>query len=235
MAQNTQQVPTSLAAALLNRLGLPLFSSLRHDPTLLRRAVRGSLSMSMFIFVPLVTMLSLFAVPVVVLVFGPRWQATGPILAILALGALPWPSHVLNVSLLNALGRPRLVLRNEVIKKSLAIALLLAACPFGIVAIAWSTVAASVFAMGINMHYSGKFLGYGTSSQLRDMAAIVLGTLVAAALAYVVYLAMQRSLVALLVGLLVGAAVYLLLAWRTSHPALVDLLRLARPQRGGIQ
>nr|WP_284692173.1 lipopolysaccharide biosynthesis protein [Pinirhizobacter soli] len=235
MAQNTQQVPTSLAAALLNRLGLPLFSSLRHDPTLLHRAVRGSLSMSMFVFVPLVAMLALFATPVVELVFGPRWQATGPILAILALGALPWPSHVLNVSLLNALGHPRLVLRNEVIKKSLAVALLLAACPFGIGAIAWSTVAASLFAMGINMHYSGKLLGYGASSQLRDMAGIVLGTLVAVSLAYVVYLSMQRSLVALLAGCLVGAAAYLLLAWRTSHPALVDLLRLARPQRGDIR
>ncbi|MDQ0010173.1 O-antigen/teichoic acid export membrane protein [Luteibacter jiangsuensis] len=226
LAQNTQQAPTSFAAALLTRLGLPLLSAARHDLTEVKRVHRAALFMSLFAFVPLMIVLAVYASPIVTFVYGSRWAPAGPLLSILALGAIPWPAHVLSLVALNAMGEPRLVLRVEVAKKSLAIALLLASAPWGITAIAWSTVATSAASYLLNAYFVGTRLRYDATAQARDL----LPTLLVAGCTTVVAVACAAWLPASWMGIGTGIGLALLVhvavGWVASHPAISGFLQL---------
>lgn len=226
LAQNTQQAPTSFAAALLNRLGLPLLSAARHDLAEVRRVHRAALFMSLFAFVPLMIVLAVYASPIVSFVYGERWAPAGKLLSILALGAIPWPAHVLSLVALNAIGEPRLVLRVEVAKKTLAVALLLASAPWGIMAIAWSTVVTSGVSYLLNAYFVGDQLRYNAAAQARDLVPtlVTAGCTAAVAVACASWLPLSLAGVASGIGL--AMLVHVSVGWLVSHPAVSGFLQL---------
>jgi O-antigen/teichoic acid export membrane protein len=174
IAQNTQIAPTSFIGGVLNRVGLPVFSSMASDRPKLSAALRRSLRISLYLFVPCMLGLAVIADPLIAAVFGTRWTPAAPILAILSISAVFWPLHVLNLAAVNAMGRSDLFFKLAVIKKVVAVGLMILVSPLGPIAIAWSAVGASVFATVVNTHYSKKFLGYGLLQQISDQAATVL-------------------------------------------------------------
>ncbi|APG04723.1 hypothetical protein BJI69_13000 [Luteibacter rhizovicinus DSM 16549] len=230
LAQNTQQAPTSFAAALLNRLGLPLLSSVNGDIAEVRRLLRTALRMSLFAFAPMMVILAIYATPVVRLVYGERWLPAGPLLAILTLGAIPWPAHVLSLVVLNALGQPRLVLRVEVVKKAIAVALLLASAPWGLPAMAWSTVITSLVSYLLNAYVVGKRIGYDALSQLHDLLPTTLATAGAALTAWGCIAWLPSSLWSLGAGAALAGATHLIIGWALGHPAIDGFLQLVLPR-----
>ena len=131
IAQNTQQAPTSFIGSILNRVGLPVFSSVAHDPGRLLGVLRLSLRVSMFLFVPTMLGIAIVARPLVDLLYGTRWTQAAPLLSVLALGASLWPLHVLNLAAISAQGRSDLFFKLGVVKKVVAIALILPRAPSG--------------------------------------------------------------------------------------------------------
>jgi len=81
-----------------------------------------------------------------------------------------WPLHVLNLNVLKAQGHSALNARIQLIKLSVAISLLLLTSPYGVLAIAYGQVVASLLAFFVNAYYSGRLLNYGWLAQLRDIA-----------------------------------------------------------------
>lgn len=225
LAQSTQSVPASLMSNLLNRVGLPIFSSFGGDVHKLREALRISLRMAMFVFVPCMAGIALVSRPLIALLFGARWLEASPILALLALSAALWPLHVLNLAAIGAQGRSRLLLRVELVKQSCAIALVAACSPWGPTAVAAAVLASSVGAVAINAHYSRVLLGYGAKAQLRDQASTFALTAAAVLAGGIVLHVMPQTPASALIALTAGAAVYLASAFLLRVPAMTDLLR----------
>jgi O-antigen/teichoic acid export membrane protein len=231
LALNTQQAPASFAAAILNRLGLPLLSSVKSDLTEARRTLRTALRLSLFAFIPAMAVLTVLAVPIVRIVYGVRWAPAGELLAILALGAVPWPAHVLNLVAMNSQGRPRLVFRVEVVKKTIAVTLLLAAAPFGLVAIAWSTVATSFIALALNAYFVGRIMGHGIPQQAADIGMSAVPALGAAGAALLCRLTFGEGLGGTTAGLLAAGLATVAIGTAIRHPAISGFIQLIRTTR----
>lgn len=168
LAQNAQQAPASFMGTVLNRVGLPVFSEVANQPSKLRGALRLSLRTSLFLFLPCMVGLALAAKPLIAFVYGARWQAAAPILTLLALATAMWPLHVLNLAALTARGRSDLFFRLEVVKKLIAITLIVISSPFGPMAVATAVLISSVFGVIINTWYSKRMFDYGILAQLAD-------------------------------------------------------------------
>jgi O-antigen/teichoic acid export membrane protein len=231
LAQNTQQAPAQLMGNLLNRVGLPVFSTIATDREKLRDALRTSLRIAMFAFVPCMVGIAVVAKPLIMLVYGSRWLPVAPILTILALSAALWPIHVLNLAAIGAQGRSNLLLRVEVAKQVVGIALILASSPWGPLAIAWAVLASSVIAVGLNAYYTKQLLNYGPLAQLTDQAATFLLSATAAIVGWSVLHWLQPGMLGMTAAITASALVYLLLAWFTHNPALTGLLSLLRSLR----
>lgn len=169
MAQNIPQAPGAFVGTLLHRVGLPLMASIHEDRERSATALRRVLTISLFLFAPLMIALALAAEPLVDRVLGPPWFGTASLLAPLALATMFWPWHVLNLTALNAAGRSDTVLKIELPKKAMGIILLLAASAWGTEAMAWSVFVTSVLSVPLNASPLGPLLGMGFVNQLRTL------------------------------------------------------------------
>ncbi|HET6433211.1 lipopolysaccharide biosynthesis protein [Dyella sp.] len=233
LAQNTQQAPTSFMGNLLNRVGLPVFSAVGDQPHKLLGALRLSMRLAMFIFVPSMLGLAVIARPLTLLLYGPKWTPAASLLSILALSAALWPLHVLNLAAVSAQGRSDLFFRLSLVKKTLAIGLILLGSLGGPVAIAGAVLAASVLSAVINAHYSKVLLGYGIAAQIADQRATFGLSLLAAATGWSVIHWLPASTMTTALAIFLAAALYLTMAAVTKNSALGELVTLLKNLRGG--
>ena len=231
MAQNVQQLPTTLVASFLNRVGFPFLSSIRNDSAVLLDGLRQAVRSSLFLFVPFMVVIAVHSDGVVRLAFGPGWEASAPVLAVLAFAATLWPWLVLTIVGLNATGQTREVLRLEMVKKPFALAAVLVALPLGLVAVACALLVAAMFAAVLQGFRCRTRLGYRLSRQCADVLPILALALLAAAAAHALRGILATGLATELLGLPVFAAVYLGLAWLFRLKAGVELMALWRAEQ----
>lgn len=226
LAQNTQQAPALLMGGILSRVGLPVFSRVADDPKKLLGAFRATLRMSMFLFVPCTVGIALVAKPLVELLYGVRWIPIAPLLSILALSAAFWPVHVLNLAVIGALGKSNLLLRIEIVKQLVGIALIVACAPWGMEAIAWAVFGSSVFSVFMNTYYSNRLMDYGTLAQLKDQSATFILSAIAAFIGWAILHLMGSGAATMFCALSASALMYLLTAVITHNRALRGLLTI---------
>lgn len=229
-AQSTQQLPTNLLANMLNRVALPTFVRTAADPQVLVKILAKASRLLMFVNLPLMMGMAVTARPLVFSLFGERWLPTVPLLQVLCLVGAFWPLQVLNVSALLAQGHSRLVLRLELVKKGFGMVALVVSSPFGLLAIAWSQVAAAGVAYIVNSHFSGRLLGFGIVAQLRALAGIAAASLImlgVVAFAHY-YLATLAPLRQLFVLVPLGVLAYLAACLVFGLPQLREIVKLLR-------
>jgi O-antigen/teichoic acid export membrane protein len=166
---------------------------------------------------------------VVVTIFGEVWRPSVPLLQILCIAGLFWPLHVLNLTALLAQGRSGIYLQIEIVKKVISISAVIAAAPFGLVALAWSQVCVSLVCFVVNAWFSGKLLQYGPIAQGRDLGkcllpAVLMGGLVVIADQQIAAPAMIK-LPSLIAG---GIAAYTILTFFLHRKLAVELLSIWR-------
>lgn len=231
LAQNTQQAPASFMGSILNRVGLPILSTVAPQPARLRAALRMSLRAAMFLFVPCMVGIAVIAEPLISLLYGSRWTPAAPVLSILAASTAVWPMHVLNLAAISAQGRSELFFRLTLVKTIVGMALVIVCSAAGSVGIASGVLAASVFSVAANAHYSKKMLDFGLLAQLVDQR----GTIVLAALAalggWLVLHEVGNTVVGMVLAVLIAIVFYLGGAWVSRQEALLDLVALLQSLR----
>ena len=228
MAQNAQQAPANFIGTVLNRVGLPVFSELADQPERLRNALRMSLRLSMFLFLPCMAGLALAAEPIVTFVYGARWQPAAPILSLLALASALWPLHVLNLAALTACGRSDLLLRLELMKKTVSFGLVLLASSHGPVAVATAVLAGSICGVVVNTRYSSRLLGYGLPVQLMDQRLTLALCVAASAAGWAILHWTTPSPSHTAAAVAAAALVYVTGALLFRSEALAEIISLAR-------
>jgi O-antigen/teichoic acid export membrane protein len=226
VAQNTQYAPTQFLSGVLNRVGLPVFSSIADRPRRLHGALQLSLRVAMFAFVPCMVGLAVVAKPVITVLYGTAWQVAAPLLSVLCLAAVFWPLHVLNLAAVSARGRSDMVFKLEVAKGIASIACITAGSLISVIAVAWAVFASSVIAVCVNTWYSHKLLGYGLLAQLRDQSATLLLSALASGAAWLASHWLHHAPLALATAIVTAVATYFGLAALLRVTAWRDLLTL---------
>lgn len=167
-AQTLQAVTSQTLGALANRVTFPVFSQLKDDPVRFRNGLRRAMRALVFVQFPMMFGLAAVAEPLLLFLLTEKWASSIPFLQALCFVGLFYPVHMLNVNVLMAKGRSGLLLRLELIKKSLLVVTLVLTAPFGILAIIWGQVVVSIFGFAINTHYTRRLADYSFLEQIND-------------------------------------------------------------------
>lgn len=231
-AESTRQLPTGILTSILGRITLPLFSASTADPQQLKRSIHISLQGLMLLNAPLMLGLAAVSDPLIIGVFGEEWKPAVSMLQVLCLAGLLWPAHVININVMMALGRTKLMFKLEVLKKTIGLVLLGVGVAYGPIGVAWSQVAFSILAFFINARVVGRITGYGAPQQLGGaLPALAMSGAMACLLhlgSQILHATPLRELFALTA---LGALVYILACVITKPTALRDVLRVAFPTR----
>ena len=178
------QLFSSNLTNVIQRVTYPVLSNIQDDRERMVMAYRKIIKVTMFITAISMFFLGAISEPLLYCLIGPKWHEAATYLPLICIAGSTYPLHALNLNMLQVQGRSDLFLGLEVIKKTIALAPLAIGAFVGIIPMLYANLVTSVIAFFLNSHYSGKFLGYNSWMQIKD---ITMSYSIASVIAIVVY------------------------------------------------
>jgi teichuronic acid exporter len=208
-----RNLPNMLATSItrtVSQVIFPVLSTIQDDAARMKAVVRRAMTTISVVLWPMLIGLAVTAEPFVRVVLTDKWLPAVPYMRIMCIVSATLPIHIANLQVINAVGRSDIFLKLEIIKKVLIVLVLIVTFRFGVYAMVLGQLGLSINALFLNSHYSGKFIGYSTWQQLRDLAPVAMVTAVMAGVVYGVgLLKFPNVYIQLLTQAFVGAIVYI--------------------------
>jgi len=166
-ASNLSNYLYSFISSTLQGVTYPTLTSVKEDRERLVNIYKQLISITMFISLPILVGFAAISHEFVLLVLGEEWLLTVPVLTALCFARAITPISVINMNILNAIGRSDLFLKVDLLKLPLTLTALLLAVPYGIEMVAWSMVVISSISFFINAYFPGKLFLFGGWQQLK--------------------------------------------------------------------
>lgn len=203
------ELPSRTLSGMVARVTFPVFSAIQDDPVRLKICLRKALTFLVLVNSPVMIGMAVIAHPLVLVLLTEKWVACVPYLQLLCLMGLLYPLHLMNLNVLQALGRSDLFLRLEIIKKVLIVINIAVTWQYGIAAMIYGMIAFSGICYFLNSYYTGVLLRYPIGEQMRDMIAYLI---MAGIMGGVVFLTglfpFPNPLAAFIVQIIIGILVY---------------------------
>ncbi len=156
-------------AQILQRVTFPLLSQIQDDDQRLLNVYKKYIQDVTFIVFPLIMLMFGTAKPLILILLGEKWRGCIFLLQILCFKCL-WECVIQsNLNLLYVKGRSDLILKLEVIKKSIAFAILAITLFFDLTIICIGQVIYALIALYLNTIYTKKILNYGFITQIKEI------------------------------------------------------------------
>lgn len=175
-ARKYAEVSSASISGVLQQVTFPILAALQNDSERLTSVYRRIVRMTVFATVPTMMLIAMLADPIVRVLLKDEWYPMIPLLRIMCLVTVFYPVSVLNLNVLNAVGRSDLFLRTNLIKSPIMIGSLLITIPLGVQAIVIGQAVASLLGFCVNTYYPGKLFGYGLKEHLWDSLPFLIGT-----------------------------------------------------------
>lgn len=211
-----------------------LFASLSHcndDKEEMKLITRRFTRLSTYLIFPILFGLAAVAKPLIAVLLTEKWLPSVIYLQLGCLGYLFRPLRFVSNSVIKASGRSDLLLKLDIVKKAVGIALLLASVRYGVVAIAVSLVLANAFAMIVNIIPVKKILDYSVWEQFKDILGNLALSLVMALATYALGW-MQISMFPLLIlQIFCGVVLYVAISAVTKNRSFMTILRAIKSKK----
>lgn len=225
-ADSLAQYPSSNITSVLQGVTFPVLSSIQNEPERLTSAYKKFIRLSAFVVFPLMIGLSAVADPLIRLVLTDKWEGAIYLLQIICFSMMWYPVHAINLNLLQVEGRSDYFLKLEIIKKIQGVIVLCITIPLGLVTMCYGRVVSSVLCLVYNTYYTKKLIDYGFASQMKDLLPILAHSLVMGVIVWMIVLFLPSLWLQLVVGVIAGAAYYLVGAYIMRFDELNELLSL---------
>jgi teichuronic acid exporter len=228
-AQTMQQVPTQTLSWMVGRVTFPVFSTIQDDPARLKRGLKKALTFVVLVNFPMMIGLAIIARPLVLVLLTEKWAECIPYLRLLCLAGLLFPVVLINSNLLFALGRSKIHLRVEIIKKVFIVINIAVTWRWGISSMICGMIVTSVMFFYLNSYYTGVLIGYPIREQLRDLVpSLIMAILMGMAVYAVGLLPFPNYWFMLLVQIFLGTAVYVCLCRLFRLTAFMEIWQTGR-------
>lgn len=230
-ADSLANFPSSNITSVLQTVTFPVLCTIQDEEVRLADAYRRFLRLSAFVVFPLMMGLSAVADPFIRIVLTDKWEGAIYLLQILCFNLMWYPIHAINLNLLQVKGRSDYFLQLEIIKKVQGVIAMIITIPLGIVAICYGRVITSIMCLYWNTYYTNKLIGYGFVKQMKDLTHIILHSLVMYGIVFAIVHWLPTLWLQFIVGILVGAAYYLIGAYLLKFDELQELLSILKRKK----
>lgn len=183
-AEKLQSVPTTTLSNIVNQVAFPLFSSAQDNRIKLSQLIKRQIEIIAFLNSSLMILLVLIASPLILWLFTEKWAQSIWIFQILCLSGLFLPLNISNTTLLKSLGKGKLFLYLQLIKRTLGILLIVGAAMLGMNWMLYAICICPFLFFLINIVVTSKYIPYPCFLQLAD---IIKAMLIPTILGLVVY------------------------------------------------
>jgi PST family polysaccharide transporter len=197
------QVTTNL----IDKVAFPVYSRLQDQPERLRRVYYKSTSFAALIGFPAYIGIAILAPEIVPVMFGPKWEASVPVMQVLALLGVVRSVSYLNSSTLSALGKPSWRVVIVVITGILNVSAFLVAVRYGIVAVAIAALCVGYLVVPLSFWAVNRLIRIRVRTYLEHIRGPVVASLLLAGAMIVLRYAMGDANDLLTLGVVTAAGV----------------------------
>ncbi len=223
-ARQFQELPSQSLSGIVAKVSFPVFSAIKENPMRLKTGFKKALTTLVLINFPMMIGLLVVARPLVLVLLTEKWIECVSYLQILSLVGLLYPLHLMNLNVLQALGRSDLFLKLEIFKKVLIIINIVVTYRWGIIAMIWGQVLVSVVSYYINSYYNSELIGYSMYEQLIDISKYLLsGILMGCGVFGLTFLPFSSMGLLLLSQVAVGVVLYCVICILLKLSAFIEI------------
>ena len=215
--ESLANLPSSNIMGILQSVTYPILSKIQDDDARLIQVYRKYISMASMIIFFGMFLLAALAEPFILTLLTDKWANSIIYLQIFCFAWMFDHLCVLNLNILYVKGRSDLVLRLEVIKKTISISMIIAAIPFGVLAICISRAIYTQIAVIINTYYTGKLYGLGYIDQVKDFSKYLICSIISVLPAYLLTFTSIPSIITLIAGAIIACILYWVLLRRDEN------------------
>jgi len=183
-ADQFQSLPSSNIQSIIGRVSYPVLLTIQDDIPRLREAYKKIIKSTMLITFVLMFGMAAVARPMIYTLIGEKWEPSIIYLQMLCMVGMFYPLHAINLNMLEVQGRSDLFLHLEIIKKALAVPVIIIGVIWGIKIMILGMMVNTVIAYYLNSYWSGRFIGYPFYTQLKDILPSFLLAIVMSAVVF---------------------------------------------------
>ena len=226
-----QQIPYTIISNVntsIDSILFPVLSREQEDVNRVKELTRKAIRISTFVITPMLIGLAAVSESLVHFVLTEKWM---PCVFFLILSCLMFIFAPINTAILNsfkALGKSRVVLMLEIIKKSFGILLLIITFNMGVKAIAIGFLISYIFASLINLFPAQKILNYSFFEQCSDFVPNFLISIFMGICVYRFNFLGLLDWVALSIQIPFGILIFLILVFVTKNKNFDEIIRVVK-------
>lgn len=183
-----QELPSKNLQGIISRVSYPVLATMQNDEVKLKKSYQQLIKSTMLVTFTLMFGMIVVAKSMVLVLIGEEWLPVVPFLQLLCISGMFYPLQSLNLNILNIKGRSDLYLKLELIKKTMAVPIIIFGILFGIEVMILGMIISSFISYYINSYWSGKMINYSFLEQIKDLAPIFIIAVLVNTLVYVVSL-----------------------------------------------
>ena len=207
------QFPSTNLSDVMNRVIYPVLTRVQDDLDSLRREYLKYLHLTHYIILPLMGLLLVLAKPLIEVLLTPKWLEAVPYLQIFCLNFMFYPLQQQAGNPVAAIGHSGILLKAQVIKRIVALGILVVTLTISIPAVCWGILASSAFEALVNVIICRKEIGVGFRSHLKSQMDVILTVAAVCAIVYIVISLIPGALWKLLIGGTLGVVLYFIATW----------------------
>lgn len=205
-ADQFQSLPSSNLQGIIGRVSYPVLLTIQNDISRLRENYKRIIKSSMLVTFILMLGMAAVARPMILTLIGEKWEPSIIYLQMLCFVGMFYPLNALNLNMLQVQGRSDLFLRLEIIKKILAVPIIIIGVIWGIKVMILGMIINTLIAYYLNSYWSGRFIGYSFFEQIKDIFPSFLLALVMSIIVFLEGLFIQMPPLSLfIIQLITGA------------------------------
>lgn len=216
-------LPSANLTGIINTVTYPVLSKMVGDNDKLRTNFIKMVKVSSFIVFPVMLLMSALSEPLIIFLVTNKWTECIPVLQIMCFTYMFQPVHIMNINLLQVMGRPDLTLRLEIITKCIFPFFIIAAISQGIIVLCIVDFFITMVALVLNTYYSGKLLDVGYFKQIKMLLPSFLLSIAMMTVVMVVNNFIADYIIQLFVGVAVGITFYFGAAYLLKFEELVEV------------
>jgi O-antigen/teichoic acid export membrane protein len=222
-ARRTNEMVMFATVNPFNVVALQTLSRLQSDSNEMIKAYRWMVSKSAMLSCPALVGLGVLAPQAIPVIFGEKWEVSGQLVQIMSFMAVPYALSSFTSPMLMALGRGGTLRTFALGQLIFTIVFACAAAPFGLIAVAWTSVVRSYLALPLQLWMLRRASGLRPQVALGAIAAplgasLIMGAAVWA-LMHVLHPLFEQPMLPIAICVAVGMAIYPIVLLAISREA----------------
>lgn len=194
-AMSTENMASKSVSQIMTQVTFPLYANVQDDLTVLSKVIKRVTMSIAYVTFPVLTILIILAKPLFLLLYSDRWLPCVPYFQVLCVSGFARCLLSANLQAITAIGKSKIHFYWTIIRRGVGVGFIIGGMfIYGIKGLLIGVVLSEFFSYFVNAGLVSRFIGYKWWDQIKSILPILIVSIVAAGLCYLLGLLLNLSI-----------------------------------------